>query len=263
MASIHLGSYSDTAGRALTCSESLEKLREFVDISTLREECKEQISSLDAGIISYDSHVASISAAKCVIKTSPLHGNGLFADQDLQVGEVVTFYPAHTILYSIPHRYLLQKRHDAIDPLLRVSRKGEAQKDEEYSKGYTLLTQKATVRHQLTVSIVGYGDEISDRRLCGHIANDPLGPIKLPEGDDVSDLQLLARSAVHSRVALAKANVKVDFELSPFAPTFTTTKAVKEGEEIVWFYGLAYWLGKAKDENSARLMGLLQKKWAK
>lgn len=142
------------------------------------------------------------------------HGRGVFADVDIPIRTVITFYPAHYLCERVrgeEHTVSHPQGLPPMDSAYRVS-----------------LTDR--------ISIVACPSIANNRWFYGGLLNDPCDISLLKKGKEGKWLQ-------HYRVAEQKANVCWDGDGECLY--VVTTRNIKAGEELLISYGSNYWFVRA------------------
>lgn len=160
----------------------------------------------------------------CEVRTSAIHGRGLFATKDLPRNALLTLYP--------PDAVLIQDGTDKFAILLNPS--STTVPPEEIRRGYG-----ATI--DTNIVVVGYPDVDHGKMFQAHIANDgakgSLSMLDKPE--DVA-----RERVIYTAVSSQKQNgALVRHKSVPEWICLRTTRPVHTGEEILITYGYGYWLG--------------------
>lgn len=160
----------------------------------------------------------------CEVRTSTIHGRGLFATKDLPPNALLALYP--------PDAVLIQDGTDKFAILLNPT--STTVPPEEIRRAYG-----ATIDQNIV--IVGYPDVDHGPMFQAHIANDgakgSLSMLDKPE-----DIE--RERAIYTAVSTRKQNGSlVRHKSVPEWICLRTTRFVRAGEEILITYGYGYWLG--------------------
>ena len=154
---------------------------------------------------------------KAEVRSSEIHGKGVFAAQDIAAGEVVTLYPADWIAF-MPHEPRRTPGHyELIVPSNRVN-KPEGGLDNAYV--YDVCAN---------YSIQGDPTQHDDPNYLGHMLNDAARASTDPR-----------THPIYRACTLAKSNCKFVIK-NGITVAVTAKRDITAGEELLVPYGLAYW----------------------
>eukprot|EP00310_Coccolithus_braarudii_P009393 CAMPEP_0183373938 /NCGR_PEP_ID=MMETSP0164_2-20130417/112912_1 /TAXON_ID=221442 /ORGANISM="Coccolithus pelagicus ssp braarudi, Strain PLY182g" /LENGTH=279 /DNA_ID=CAMNT_0025550889 /DNA_START=84 /DNA_END=923 /DNA_ORIENTATION=- len=164
----------------------------------------------------------------CVVRPSPLHGDGVFALRDIVKGELITFFPADALLVweggdrKLNDCFMLFGGH-----VPQEERDARAILDERVG-GYELYVTGV-------FSAVGNPSLRDDPAYLGHLANDASTCLEPKRVDDY-----------RREVAAAANAVPVWVEGCHLA--LQASKPIAEGEEVLYAYGEGWWLTRGGHE---------------
>lgn len=157
------------------------------------------------------------------VKSSPIHGNGVFARRKIKKGDIITMYPCDGFILNIPGNGDLHAKANG-DAML-------------YTEAALLSAYSATVG--LTgVSICGDPDKHTNAA-CGHIINDGSSLLK----DDFEPEDVVK----YMEESTATCNCYF-VSLSGVVLAVVACKDINKGEEVLTSYGAAFWAKYARME---------------
>lgn len=142
------------------------------------------------------------------------HGRGVFADVDIPIGTVITFYPAHYVCEQVKgaeHTISHPQGLPPMDPTYRI-----------------------TIKDRM--SIAGCPDIIDNPWWLGHMLNDPCDFSLLKKGKE-------GKWFLHYKEAEQRANVRYNTDKDCLY--LVTSENIKAGEELLISYGPSYWFTRA------------------
>jgi SET domain-containing protein len=143
-------------------------------------------------------------------RPSKVHGNGVFATEDIPAYTVVTMYPADFVYKPLPD--------------------GTADASGEDFQDYHLYG----VEHNNSDLVLCGNPAIKNPMFLGHLINDS----SFIDGIDAKQLIKYTLSAIH--------NTNCAFDSLNHVMTIRTTKDIKKGKELFVCYGLDYWANDTK-----------------
>lgn len=143
------------------------------------------------------------SIARVELKKSKIHGNGVFATQILENGDIATFYPAHVILRD--NGLVFEDTHQ--------------ENYDDYIYGV-----------QRSISIAGIPQKCDDTTYLGHMINDGSCANNRPAYDKYSV----------ERANCTFFNI-IDINNICYCVAIVATKKINVGEELILSYGWTYW----------------------
>jgi hypothetical protein len=160
----------------------------------------------------------------CEVRTSTIHGRGLFATTDLPPNALLALYP--------PDAVLIQDGQDKFAILLDPT--STTVPPEEIRRAYGATVDKNIV-------VVGYPDVDHGPMFQAHIANDGAkGSLSLLDKPE----DIARERMIYTAVSTRKQNATlVRHKSVPEWICLRTTRPVRAGEEILITYGHGYWLG--------------------
>lgn len=159
------------------------------------------------------------------IRQSSIHGKGLFATKDIPKDVVITFYPAHALLWN--GKFVPNDK----DPKLITNR------DEisRYYGNYISFTDN--------MEVIGNPTNTSNKLLLGHMINDASGnvfqDVKFDRTKDLKEFKNLV--AEYYIKGLKKKNCRLTTDTNKIITCVVTTREVKKDEEILTYYDPTYW----------------------
>ena len=172
---------------------------------------------------------------KIEIRTSHIHGKGVFARDFIGKDTVITFCPAHAICIDDDLRASDQTFCDRIirDKL-----------DLFYGSSYCSDGSK-------WVTVIGDPEKTDDKNLCGHMINDPIGNVfKDIEYMDIQDPILFKNTTSKYYIdGVKKRNCIINYHSIHPCVYIVTTRDIQKDEELLIVYGATYWHHFNYDEN--------------
>lgn len=159
------------------------------------------------------------------VRSSPIHGNGVFATRKIKRGDVVTFYFPYFLNYNYadPNDKDREKTADIVVPVLsRRKIKG----DKDFNDLF-----KSTIKIPDNFFLMGDNEFISDSRFLGHMINDPCDFSKGHVDEEKYERELLN-----------KANASVVSYTNDRRYIYVgAMRDIEIGEEILVPYGGRFW----------------------
>ena len=154
------------------------------------------------------------------IDDSKIHGKGIFANCDIKVGEIITYYPAHFVLLK-PNGY------NFVDGKIEVIKvKSYFTQDKDPNTNYSFVINE-------NLSICGDPETIDNPDFLAHMANDGMVVKSSVFGQKQND--------IYEKLSLVKNNCVI--EVSDSSCIFLrATNDIKQGDEITTPYGYNYWV---------------------
>ena len=167
------------------------------------------------------------------IGPSVVHGQGVFAQCDIEPGSLVTFYPKHIITQTVvpgrdaaPLPAGITQFDATFDPSIPSSlvAKYDSRGGLESLYGFRLPLND-------TYSLFGLPDLVQDAAFLGHMVNDAATVF--------TDTDVYLEGGFHRMNAMYWA-------LGRDVVAIVSTRAIRAGEEVLVLYGYEYWTGCAK-----------------
>ena len=156
---------------------------------------------------------------KVEVRSSAIHGKGVFAVQDIAAGEVATLYPADWVAY-MPHETRRTPGHfELIIPSDRVDMPEGGFLDTAYT--YDVCAN---------FSIQGDPTQHDDPNYLGHMLNDGARATVDPRSH-----------RIYCACTLAKSNCKFEIKNDGITVAVTAKRDITAGEELLVPYGVGYW----------------------
>jgi ABC-type uncharacterized transport system substrate-binding protein len=172
------------------------------------------------------------------IRPSKIHGNGVFATQDIPKGCIATFYPAHavhldeTVIFQEP-----EKNRDFISKI----------RSHKYDKLYGMTDN--TYGHNF-LNIIG-NPERHDRLLLGHMINDAVGNVfkDISFADIQNKKNFKNVTSAYYMNSIKNMNCRLVYHFTYPIIYVLTTRHIKKDEELLTTYGPTYWFDENYDKN--------------
>ena len=224
----------DELNTALDCFDCFIKYTEKCDASSNKDE--RFIDNMFR--LCRDIPIELKHSNKIEIRTSKIHGKGVFARDLIRKGTIVTFYPAHAIwvddkLHSNEEAFCHRVIRDKLGLFYGTS---------DYSYEYRCLT------------VVGDPEKIHNKNLCGHMLNDSVGNVfKDIKYVDIQNPLLFKKTTSKYYVDGAeKRNCVIKYHLTHPCVYVMTTRDIRKDEELLIVYGAPYWYDSNYDKNDAQ-----------
>jgi SET domain-containing protein len=157
-----------------------------------------------------------------VIKSSNIHGRGLFANKNINKGDLITFYPADIVEYY-PNKDGHKDGHiAALFPSVEYAKKYGNQK-EKFLNAYGFMINSE-------YSIYGHPSFDNDKNYMGHFINDGAKSDSSEKADKI-----------YTIVSLKKANCEFYILKGDLHVAIIASRDILEGEELFISYGIQYW----------------------
>jgi hypothetical protein len=163
------------------------------------------------------------------VKSSVIHGKGVFATEDIEVGKVVTMYPCHGLLFSSGYCY----------------------GSPEFQKGllsYQSSEYKTHLRDS-NQSIIG-DSSIHDKYLLGHMINEAY--LHTEEFKNITGAMELGKACTKYLLKINEKNCELI--TTPLYVYVKTTKHICPGEELTTSYGFAFWCKQLNESQIEKLL---------
>lgn len=174
------------------------------------------------------------------VRSSKIHGNGVFATNDIPQGTIITFYPTHAIY--LDDGLLSPKISNTNNFLNNVIefKYAKTYGVSDYSYGYNFL------------NIIGDPARHDNKSLLGHMINDAVGNVfKDISYSDIQN-QLLFKNTVSSYYikSVNSMNCRLVYhQTCPIVYVLTTRDIIKD-EELLSVYGPCYWFDENYNKNN-------------
>lgn len=160
---------------------------------------------------------------KSYVKASPVHGNGVFASQNLKRGDIVTFYFPYLLEYMYEDN---ENKQEAFVIVPVISKRDFTQ---DLDQLHTL--RKGTIKLSDTMMLVGDDQYYADSRFIGHIINDPCDFTK----GKVTTVD-------YEKQIMEKANASlITYSKDKRFMYVIATKDIAKDEEVFVPYGCRFW----------------------
>jgi hypothetical protein len=179
------------------------------------------------------------------IRRSNIHGNGLFATNDIPANVIVTFYPAHGIKEG--NTAYLDNSNESFKRNITLYATTHGFNISSNDVNETVVESLNDISLMNSTLIIGDPNNTKNRLLLGHMLNDVGGnifqfsniakKIKIP-----SELKCLIRQ--YSAEGSKKNNCKFVVDHHKVVVSIVTTKEIKKNDELLVSYGPIYWLYK-------------------
>ena len=198
-------------------------IKEQDDTVTIRKLKKITDEIYDTLVFYRDMYMRMIDNNKVVIKESPIHGKGVFANCKIKRGSIVTFY--------IPYMLEYVNNKDGRESYVIVPVLSN-RKFTENNQGEIEELRKGTIKFSENMLMIGDDEYYSDTRFVGHMVND--GCI-FPEHGKISFFE-------YEDQVIRNTNVEVvPFNLDRKFICLISNRDIEPGEEILVAYGCNYW----------------------
>ena len=224
----------------MTDEITLEELEEFIYVYFYRDEkkCRMQHCNLDNKRYLCNFKRMQILSImfphgldKVELKNSSVHGNGVFAKQNISEGELITFYPAD-IVKEYPNKDGDVDGHIEF----RIFSK-------RFDKEFGRTTDKKYINNAYcynlndTYSIIGSPYFKDDPNYLGQFINDGAKPTSDPKSINIYNK--ISRMKQNCRFQDLKENLHV---------AIVATKDILKGEELFICYNAGYWISHLKKQ---------------
>lgn len=160
------------------------------------------------------------------VKSSPVHGKGVFATKNIKEGDLITLYPGDIVAY-IPDANGKDKNHLVLPFYSERMEKANSEASNKKENIYDLYSSyKYNVNDHYT--IIGCPEFTDNPSYCGHLINDRCDFDKItPE--------------IYSKLSLLKTNSKFVNIARDSHVVIVARRDIVKGEEIFISYGVGYW----------------------
>ena len=215
---------------------NVDDLDKFLDFTI---QMRNSINNIDNDILSKDQFVDILFNFSCInpiplannkieIRPSPIHGNGVFATDDITKGTIITFYPAHAV-------FINGELGSDDNEFLKIIKKNKY--DQSYgvcgnSYGYDFL------------NIIGNPKKYENKLLLGHMINDCVGNIfKDIPFNEIKDNEIKFKNCTVSYFlhGIKKMNCRLEYHPKYPIIYILTSRDIKQNEELLTLYGPSYW----------------------
>jgi SET domain-containing protein len=157
-----------------------------------------------------------------LLKSSNTHGRGLFANKNINKGDLITFYPCDILEYY-PNNDRYKDGHiTGLFPSIEYAKKYGNQK-ENFLNYYCFEID-------LKYAIFGHPSFDTDKNYMGHFINDGAKSNSSEKADKI-----------YSIISLKKANCEFYILKGELHVAIIASKDILEGEELFIHYGIPYW----------------------
>ena len=161
---------------------------------------------------------SNIQCQNIEVRTSDLHGNGVFAKDDIPIGTIVTFYPVDGYNEDNSSNY-------------KISEDWVRQENTNMEDHGCLVSDDDT--HPL--KIVANPNKISNLMLIGHMINDSIG--NTFDGTTTSNI----KNGIYEYYTKSNNNCKLKINKQYGIIYIITIKNIKKDQELTFSYGPLYW----------------------
>jgi len=186
------------------------------------------------------------------IRKSNIHGNGLFATDDIPAGIIITFYPSHALI---------------IDKKIYLSNK--IVNKEYFMENMESLSQTHSFYMSVNdnIQIIGNPRDTTNTLLLGHMINDGIGNVFLNIDIDETKNFIKFKNLVVKYFLEGSKNINCKFvkDNNNILISVVTTKNIKKDEELLTLYNPMYWfninynMGNTSDNYALNFMHMLSK----
>ncbi len=176
---------------------------------------------------------------KCEIKTSTIHGNGIFANCDILEGEIITLYPVHGVCVCPSGE---RGDHARLGMVGAFDIFNNIQYRNPTIEDYHVYG----MNHSKYIFTIGY-PEITNG-FIGHIANDGVKVKTNVFNPRQKQIYLNCASERNNArfLRLNDENLHKGLKgIGQYITSVTATKNISQGEEILVTYGYEYWVNKS------------------
>lgn len=210
---------------------TLNNIEDFLNTDYLKN-YKNQLSKktlnnneyvIDKCKLEYLSAILSFEFDKVELKKSLIHGLGVFAKQNINKGELITFYPGDFVEYTPNEDRHLSHQVKAIFRSERFENKFGALTDSKYRNNDYAFDLNSFY------CIIGCNYFTDDPNYLGHFIND---------GAKTNSTE--KQNEIYLKISNLKRNCKFHI-LKDLHVAIIATKNINIGEELFIRYGLGYW----------------------
>ena len=155
------------------------------------------------------------------VRKSNIHGNGVFAKVDININEIITFYPVN----------ILQLYVGNDESILRFSKKYKEIHGIDFINEFYKINKCYKYNCDNRNSIIGDPDIIDNNNYLGHMINDSMSHNKTKKS-----------KKIYKKLSQSQSNCEFH-NLGPFqlfVPVISN-KNIKKDDEIFASYGIQYW----------------------
>ena len=167
------------------------------------------------------------------VKTSNIHGKGVFATDNIPAGSIITFYPAHSVCIDGLFYFFKDYDNDSFK---------ENIENNNYCKIYGFSGGFSTYTNGDNITIIGNPDNTENTLLLGHMINDAAGNvfenIRYEETDGIKFKNAVATYYVNGK---NKKNCKISVQPDSLICYVVATRNIVAGEELLVLYDSIYW----------------------
>tara|TARA_B110001450_G_scaffold35770_1_gene31448 strand:- start:805 stop:1953 length:1149 start_codon:yes stop_codon:yes gene_type:complete len=197
-------------------ADPLGVLQPFIQIQGLQQASKYTTTDEMCMLACLVKNIVPAGINSVTVKSSPLHGNGVFAKRPIKKGEIITMYPCHAFLLCVEGVGTLWAMTNG-ENMLRTTASMLA--------GYSAEVEPTRI------SIAGDPD-IYTNDACGHLIND--GACIMKKDFDVNDVLKYIEDSLRAQ------NCHF-ISLAGCALAVMASRNIKTGEEVLAAYGAGFW----------------------
>jgi len=166
---------------------------------------------------------------KVYIKQSKIHGNGLFAKQKINKGEIITIYPCDVLAYYP------EETRKSVGYMFSEELQDNTEVKQKFNTNRTFYKDYQYAINN-TYSIIGLPEINTNTTYLGHICNDGA------QGHSEKDKE------IYEKISILKSNAYYK-NICDCMVAIVAFRDIQSNEEILVTYGHGYWITRSKQIN--------------